>query len=137
MIFLKTRYHYVPPCPRCNSQKTGRFIYMATTNNIDKIISSRMLKGELVKIIPGITESQYENAYCEECGCEWHANIDILLLDQENISKEMSKRGITKEKYKNIADIKKNTKKRLKEERKQRKKEIKERQKKLKQKSKQ
>ena len=125
MIFLKTRYHYVPPCPRCNSQKTGRFIYMATTNNIDKIISSRMLKGELVKIIPGITESQYENAYCEECGCEWHANIENLWLNQEQILKERCDRGITKERYKNVKEIKMTAKQKLKEERKKRKAELK------------
>jgi hypothetical protein len=133
MFFPKTRYHYVPPCPRCGSKKTGRFIYMVNINNADKVISSRMIKGELVQIVTGISETKYENAYCDECGCEWHANIDILFLDKEKINKEMVARGITKEKYKNIANIKKNTKKKLQEERKQRKKEMKNKKKKRKQ----
>ena len=126
IIFNKTRYHRVPPCPRCESKKTGRFIYVANTRNgVEKIIGDCMARGELVRVIPGLETTQYENAYCENCGIEWHANIETFWLPKEAIAKERFDRGITKEKYKNIKEIKSTAKARLKEDRKKRKAEIK------------
>ena len=88
IIFNKTRYHRVPPCPRCESKKTGRFIYVANTRNgVEKIIGDCMARGELVRVIPGLETTQYENAYCENCGVEWHANIETFWLPKEAIAK--------------------------------------------------
>lgn len=129
MFFLKKMYHYVPSCPKCGSEKTGRYIYIMHTRNIEKIIASHLLKGEIVKPIAGVGEPSYENVFCEECGCEWRAVIDTLWLNEEQIKKEKSKRGITNQRYKDIANIKKNTKHKLKEERKKRKREAKEKRK--------
>ena len=122
LIFNKTHYHRVPPCPKCQSKKTGRFLYVASTQSgVEKVIGNCMAKGELVQLVPGLETVKYENAYCEECGCEWHANIQTCWLSKEDIAKERYNRGITKEKYKNIKEIKSTTKARLREERKKRK----------------
>jgi hypothetical protein len=126
IIFNKTHYHKVPPCPRCGSKKTGRFLYVSSIQGgTEKIVSNCMARGELVSIMPGLDATKYENAYCEDCGIEWHANIETLWLNQEQILKERCDRGITKERYKNVKEIKMTAKQKLKEERKKRKAELK------------
>lgn len=127
--FKKTQY-YVPPCPKCQSTLTGRFLYLTSINGVEKIVSQRLAHGELVRVIPGMCESSYENAFCEECGCEWHANIEVRRLTDEEMARARVEKGITKEKYISVKDIKKNTKKELKQKRKQRKKELREKRKK-------
>jgi hypothetical protein len=122
LILNKVHYHRVPPCPKCGSKKTGRFLYVSNTRSgVEKVIGDCMAKGELVQLVPSLETVKYENAYCEDCGCEWHANIETFWLSKENIAKERYERGITKEKYKNIKEIKSTTRQRLKEERKKRK----------------
>ena len=134
LILNKVHYHRVPPCPKCGSKKTGRFLYVSNTSSgVEKIIGGCMAKGELVQLISGLDATKYENAYCDNCGCEWHANIETFWLSHDKIAKERYERGITKEKYKNIKEIKSTTKARLKEERKKRKEEKKKEKKKKRQ----
>ena len=38
-MFFKKRYHYVPPCPRCGSKKTGRFLFITSIPLVNADIS--------------------------------------------------------------------------------------------------
>ena len=117
-IKTSKRYHYVPPCPRCGSKKTGRFLFMMNTyNGVEKAISDCMANGELVKIRTSF-QSQYENAYCEDCGCEWNANIQDIPATEEQIRHQMDIRGITKESVESVKNIRKITKKSIKDKKK-------------------
>ena len=117
-MFFKKRYHYVPPCPRCGRKKTGRFLFMMNTyNGVEKAISDCMANGELVKIRTSF-QSQYENAYCEDCGCEWNANIQDIPATEEQIRHQMDIRGITKESVESVKNIRKITKKSIKDKKK-------------------
>ena len=112
------KYHYVPPCPKCGSYKTGRFIYINNQIDVEKIIANNLKKGELSQVQLGFGDELEYNAYCEDCGIRWMAKIEELPLTEERIKTEAKKRQITKTAYHNMANYKKNRKKKLKEEKK-------------------
>ena len=96
MFHFFRKYHYVPPCPKCGSYKTGRFYYVSTTfQKIERMIAENMRYGELSRIEVGFGDELEHNAYCEECGVQWRANIEELPLTDERILEEMKRRGIT------------------------------------------
>lgn len=108
MFHFFRKYHYVPPCPKCGSLRTGRFFYVSTTyQKIERIIAENMRYGELSKIELGFGNELEHNAYCEDCGIQWYANIQELPLTDERIQQEMKKRGITEKDIKNIRDCRK------------------------------
>lgn len=117
MFEFKKRYHYVPPCPRCNSSKTGYFITVSSFNlhNLDKIIFSHLANGELVQARYSDNEMVYENAFCSDCGCEWYTNIDVFRLNDVEINNEKKKRGITNKDYTNLRNVRKTIKQKRKQ----------------------
>ena len=94
LYFLRT-YHYVPPCPKCGSKKTGRYIYVLNTININKLIADNLKCGELTKPVVGFGDDIEVNAYCEECDTQWFAKIEEFPLSKKIIEKESKDRGIT------------------------------------------
>lgn len=111
------KYHYVPPCPKCGSLKTGRFYYVSTTyQQIEKMVAENMRYGELSKIEIGFGNELDHNAYCEECGAQWYTNIEKLPLTDERIQQEMENRGITSKSIKDVSNCRKINKKNKKEE---------------------
>ena len=114
--FLK-KYHYVPPCPRCGSLKTGRYICLADTySGIERIIGRNYQKGELTKIIHGFDNYEMPNLYCEECGIEWRGRVEELPLTNSRIIEESKKRGITNQTCTDMLNYKKIVKQKKKEE---------------------
>lgn len=113
------KYHYVPPCPRCGSLKTGRFYYVTNTAfGVEKVIAENLKYGELVRVVTGFGDELEYNAYCEDCDIKWMAKIEEYKLTDERITQECKDRGISKETINNMVNIKKISKAKKKEEKK-------------------
>lgn len=82
-------YYYVPPCPKCGSRRTGRYIKRPITDS--GFIKEKSLKmGELVRFAPS---EPIKNAFCEDCGYEWGTRIITMLWPSVRIQKEIDERG--------------------------------------------
>ena len=69
-------YYYVPPCPACLSRKTGRYVRQPLMAGDMRYVEKESLRnGELVRFAGRIPE---KNAYCEDCGHEFSADLDRL-----------------------------------------------------------
>lgn len=125
-MFFRKYYHYVPPCPRCGSHKTGRYVNVLMPNyGTEKIIAKCLKGGELIKITGDLSLPE-NNVYCEDCGAEWSTNIDTFLINKKQLEMQIKLRGITQKIYKdmkNYKKIKKKTDAKTKREEKKRKKE--------------
>lgn len=96
-------YYYVPPCPNCDSNFTGRFVRNHRNTERDWIINEALRHGELVK--PMNDMPVYSNAFCLNCGNIWRANIKFILISADEMRKEKLKRGtapILEERYEEI-----------------------------------
>ena len=90
-----SKYKYVPPCPRCGSLRTGYYLQVSTPY-VDKIYIKHANRGEIVRCIDSLYILDY-NAFCEDCGIEWNANIEYKPLTPELIDEEKKNRGISSE----------------------------------------
>lgn len=92
MGIFKRPYYYVPPCPRCQSRKTGRYVKNPVVKQDKGYIFEESLKnGEIVEetdIVP------VENAFCCDCGYEWSCYIETIWLTPQEILKQKKARGI-------------------------------------------
>lgn len=88
MICLHT---FVPKCPKCNSNRTGYFIYGEYQN--ETILFKHLLKGEYVYQKTFLNDAN--NCFCLDCGTEWEGILKVKILSQKNIEIEKSKKGIT------------------------------------------
>lgn len=88
---MRMPYYYVPPCPKCKSVRTGRFVKFHSSVN-DKYSSKMSLKnGELIQFTNRVDpEKQF---FCLDCGCEWSEYSPIRWLTLEEIDKEKKKRS--------------------------------------------
>lgn len=96
-LFVKKKYHYVKPCPHCESLKTGFVINNSDVYNFD-IEKSKLLHllcGELVEIHSFIQEG--DMLFCSDCGLNWAGRPEIKYLTIDEIEKEKEIRGITEE----------------------------------------
>ena len=84
-------YYYVPVCPVCGSQMTGRFILDHRTNDINYIINDALKHGELVRPVGEIPE--HKNAFCVECDNEWLADIKFMFISKNQLSEEKRERN--------------------------------------------
>lgn len=89
---FKRPYYYVPPCPNCQSRKTGRYVKNPVVKQDKGYIFEESLKnGEIVEetdIVP------VENAFCCDCGYEWSCYIETIWLTPQEILKQKRARGI-------------------------------------------
>lgn len=83
--YVKKPYYYVPPCPRCGSHITGKFVRMRGTHDTDWMITEALRNGELIAPVPEILE---DTAYCVECDHTWNAQISMQMLTQEEIQQQ-------------------------------------------------
>lgn len=105
--FIKTKCHEVPPCPRCTSTKTGRYIFvMNNASDIEKLIASYMKKGELIKPILGFHNSEHPNLYCEDCGAEWYDEVFPKYVTDKELEEIKIAKGISKTSYENMKNFK-------------------------------
>ena len=86
---FKHIYYYVPPCPRCGSRKTGRYIRAPFTGS--GFTKEESLKnGELVRFA---IEEPINNGFCVSCGHEWPVRVETKLWTYDQIHEEQIARG--------------------------------------------
>ena len=104
------KYCFVRPCPRCGSERTGYFVY-CNEENADRLIASRMKKGELVRVRNSVKDLSDTNCFCEACKIEWNEPISVQYLYPDEIEEEKKLREITNELANTIWDRRKKSKK--------------------------
>lgn len=91
-LTLKTLYYYMPPCPKCKSERTGRYLAQPYVNKHYTVIES-LKNGELVQLKKTVPRN---NAYCADCGFEWHEEPRLVRIEQEEKEDEIARRGTEK-----------------------------------------
>lgn len=86
---MRHLYYYVPPCPSCNSRKTGRYI---KDSRFDREYAERMSykHGEIVKF--AFTEP-LKNVFCCTCGYTWGYTVRAKFLTDQELEEEKEARG--------------------------------------------
>lgn len=88
---IKYIYYYVPPCPKCGSRRTGRYLKEPKLPaDIRYTMVESLKNGELVRMSYKVPEN---NAYCEDCGYEWPETIMAGFYTAQQINEEMQARG--------------------------------------------
>ena len=97
---MKVKYTYVPPCPRCGSVHTGRYIFQSVSfTSIADAERKALERGELVRIA-GVPLSEMDvNLFCNDCGIEWMGKTTELRLDKEEIEQIKKRERITEEDF--------------------------------------
>jgi len=87
---MKSIYYFVPECPSCGSFCTGRYVHKPLSRMDVILLEKNSLEhGEIVKPVEVVP---YENAYCLDCGHEWHVETFARLMTAEEIREEKKKR---------------------------------------------
>lgn len=86
-------YYYIPPCPKCGSRRTGR--YIRETRNSAMIEESSLRHGEIVRFA---MEEPIKNAFCVDCGYTWGCTPELKFWPQSRIQEEIEERT-TEEAY--------------------------------------
>ena len=92
-------YYNIPPCPKCGSRRTGRYIrepsipLIEGRDSRDYTIKECLLHGELVRLAPHVP---LNNAYCEDCGYEWKQDVRVSIVPRSRIDEEIEARGTMK-----------------------------------------
>ena len=86
---MKT-YYYVPPCPKCGSKMTGRFVFPVLMQKQQMLLDA-YANGELVAFYDRLKN---ENAFCAACGYEWNAKIETTRLTDAQIQQEKQDRHV-------------------------------------------
>ena len=88
---MRYPYKYIPPCPRCGSRCTGRYIKEPFTESDMEYIEYHSLKnGEIIRFAP---KEPTDNAFCVECGYRWGHTARTIYLTKQEIEKEIEERG--------------------------------------------
>ena len=82
-------YYFVPPCPKCGSRKTGRYIRSPLTGE-GYTKEASLKNGELVRFS---FEVPVNNGYCMSCGYEWPVRVETKLWSYTKIREEQIARG--------------------------------------------
>lgn len=89
---MPSYYYYVPPCPRCASTATGRFVKHRNDTEDEWVFHEALRHGELVVSVEDIPE---ENAFCNECGFTWPEYVTGKWITYKKVIKEKEKRHTT------------------------------------------
>ena len=84
-------YYYVPPCPVCGSEITGRYIKKYMGDNGKKIIEDGFRHGEIIKLTP---QKSQNNCFCLACNNEWSDIIQPMMIRDDRMEEEIKKRHI-------------------------------------------
>ena len=97
---MKIKYTYVPPCPRCGSVHTGRYICQTVSNSTLLNAEQKALeRGELVRITSIPYSELQANLYCSVCGIEWTGKTTQIWLTKKEIDQIKKREGITEEDF--------------------------------------
>ena len=98
---MKYPYKYIPPCPRCGSRCTGRYIKEPLTQSDMEYIELQSFKhGEIIRFL---SKEPVDNAFCVDCGYRWGCSARTIYLTKEEIALEIEERG-TEEAYKELKE---------------------------------
>ena len=89
MIKIKVPYVYIPPCPRCDSPATGRYMKMPSVNR-DYVMIDSLKRGEVIVFKPA---EPIENAFCLDCGHEWAERIRTSWITRAEREEQCLLRG--------------------------------------------
>lgn len=84
-------YYYVPPCPVCGSEITGRYIRKYINDNTRRIIEDGFRHGEIIKLVPSKVD---RNCFCLNCNHEWADFVTPSLKNDAQLQEEIEKRHI-------------------------------------------
>lgn len=88
---LKHNYIYVPPCPCCGSEATGRYVKQKKYDKDNKwMIEESYRNGEIIALVPEIGE---KNAFCFNCEYTWRARMQNVWLTKDELFHEKQVRG--------------------------------------------
>ena len=93
---IKKPYYYVPPCPNCGANATGRYLKSTSNYNNDWILKESLKNGEIVSFLPEV-DDEYQ-CFCLECDEPFNAEPKLMMLSKERIENQKILRG-TKEMY--------------------------------------
>ena len=105
---IRKPYYYIPPCPRCGSRMTGRYVVGNNTYDYEWMINESLRNGELISITDFEPEN---NAYCADCDYEWESPVQLKMLSIEQINEEKRERHtgeILRVRYEEIKEENKN-----------------------------
>ena len=84
-------YKYVPPCPKCHSVCTGRYVRTPMTKGDRDYMEIETLKyGEIVRFI---NRTPTKNLFCVDCDYTWHGLVETRWYNMEEIEREVEQRG--------------------------------------------
>lgn len=97
MFDVRHIYYYVPPCPKCGSRRTGRYMRQPRVFPGDQwyVQTESLGSGELVRFAKRVPDN---NCYCEDCGNEWHHLVTSRFMTEAEIQEEKKAR-CTNERY--------------------------------------
>ena len=82
-------YYDVPPCIRCGSYITCRYIKLHGDNDVEWQIDESLRHGELVQALDELPE---QNCFCAECGCEWIGDVKLRFISKAELQEEKKQR---------------------------------------------
>lgn len=83
---IKIPCYRVPPCPRCGSRLTGRYLKYHSIDNDDYISKTSLKNGELIRFVPEVDEDH--NLFCSECGFTWSEYLSVQWKSIKDIKEE-------------------------------------------------
>ncbi len=84
-------YYYVPPCPKCKSLLTGRFIKVHRDIENEWAMKEALRNGELVKPVEEIPDDY--DSICFECDHMFYGPVELKIVPMSRIRKEKQLRG--------------------------------------------
>lgn len=85
---MKHIYYYMPPCPVCGSEITGRYVSTPYIKKDSMVIES-LKKGEIVELKKRVPE---KNAFCTSCGFQWKEEPRVVLINDDELDAEIARR---------------------------------------------
>lgn len=82
--FIRKPYYYVPPCPRCGSPVTGRYVTMWMCKKW--IIEDSLYHGEYVRQADG--DDLRDKAFCLDCNYIWPEEARLKWMTLNEIKKQ-------------------------------------------------
>ena len=89
---MKSIYYYMPPCPRCGSEITGRYIQRPLVK-ADYMVLESLKNGEIVELRKKVPD---KNAFCKSCGFEWREAPRVVWIDEDEKEYERAHRKTEK-----------------------------------------
>ncbi len=88
-MFGRKFYHYIEPCPKCGSRRTGRFVAKPMLS-AGAYHQNALRNGELIQFQE--TEP-INNLYCADCRYEWAGQVKLKFWKHDRIREEVIIRG--------------------------------------------